>query len=123
MHAVTSPDVSEAIGPYSHAMKSNGFLFTAGQMPVDADGKISETTIEGQTRQIFRNLRALLASEGLTTSSVVKSTVFVQELNEYPKLNAVYAEEFEGHKPARTTVQVAALPLGAKVEIEFVVEL
>lgn len=123
MQIVTSTDVSKAIGPYSHAMKSQGFLFTAGQMPVDTNGKIKDTTIEGQTRQIFRNLRALLTSEGLTTSAVVKSTVFVQDLNEYPMLNVVYAEEFGDHKPARTTVQVAALPLGAKVEIEFIAEL
>lgn len=123
MKPVTSPDVAKAIGPYSHGMKANGFLYTAGQMPVTAEGKIEATDIEGQTRQIFRNVRALLKSEGLTTSAVVKSTVFVQDLAEYPRLNAVYAEEFGEHKPARTTVQVAALPLGAKVEIEFVVEL
>jgi len=123
MKPVTSPDVAKAIGPYSHAMKANGFLYTAGQMPVTAEGRIEATDIEGQTRQIFKNLRALLKSEGLTTSAVVKSTVFVQDLAEYPRLNAVYAEEFGDHKPARTTVQVAALPLGARVEIEFMVEL
>lgn len=123
MKPVTSANLAKAIGPYSHAIKANGFLFTAGQMPVTAEGRIMDTDIEGQTRQIFKNLRALLASEGLTTGSVVKTTVFVQDLAEYPRLNAVYAEEFHGHKPARTTVQVAALPLGAKVEIEFIAEL
>lgn len=123
MQPVNSPDVALAIGPYSHAMKSNGFLYTAGQMPVTPDGKIEATDIVGQTRQIFRNVRSLLSAEGLSTSSVVKTTVFLQDLSDYPKLNAVYAEEFGEHKPARSTVQVAALPLGAKVEIEFVVEL
>jgi 2-iminobutanoate/2-iminopropanoate deaminase len=123
MKTVTSQDVAKAIGPYSHAMKSNGFLYTAGQMPTTVEGQIEAVDIEGQTRQIFRNVRALLAAESLSTESVVKTTVFVTDLSEYPRLNTVYAEEFDGHKPARSTVQVAALPLGAKVEIEFVVEL
>jgi 2-iminobutanoate/2-iminopropanoate deaminase len=123
MHPVTSSDVAKAIGPYSHAMKANGFLFTAGQIPTTVEGKIEASDMEGQTRQIFRNVRALLAAEGLTTAAVVKTTVFVTDLDEYPRLNAVYAEEFDGHKPARSTIQVAALPLGAKVEIEFLVEL
>lgn len=123
MQPVTSPKLAKAIGPYSHGMKANGFLYTAGQMPITAEGKIEAADIEGQTRQIFRNLRALLESEGLSPSAVVKSTVFVQDLGEYPRLNAIYAEEFGEHKPARTTVQVAALPLGAKVEIEFVADL
>ena len=122
MTPVTSPDIAKAIGPYSPAMKASGFLFTAGQMPTTRDGKIVSEDIEEQTRQIFRNLRALLAAEALTTESVVKTTVFVQDLGEYGRLNAIYAEEFGNHKPARTTVQVAALPLGAKVEIEFVAE-
>lgn len=123
MQNISSPNVAKAIGPYSHAVKSRGFIFTSGQMPVNNGGKIDDPTIEGQTRQIFRNLQALLAEEGLSYSAVVKSTVFVCDLNEYARLNAVYAEEFGTHKPARTTVQVAALPLGAKVEIEFVIEL
>lgn len=122
MKPVTSPEIAKAIGPYSPAMKANGFLFTAGQMPINAEGKIAADDIEGQTRQIFRNLRALLAEEGLTTDAIVKTTVFVQDLTEYARLNAIYAAEFGDHKPARTTVQVAALPLGAKVEIEFIGE-
>lgn len=123
MQPATSTKLAKAIGPYSHGMKANGFLYTAGQMPTTAEGKIESADIEGQTRQIFCNLRALLECEGLSTSAVVKSTVFVQDLSEYPRLNAIYAEEFGDHKPARTTVQVAALPLGAKVEIEFIAEL
>ena len=123
MQIVTSADVAMAIGPYSHAMKANGFLYTSGQMPTTADGQITANEIEGQTRQIFQNVRALLAVEGLTTRSIIKTTVFVVDLGNYPRLNAVYAQEFEGHKPARSTVQVAALPLGAQVEIEFIAEL
>jgi len=120
MQSVSSPALAPAIGPYSPAMKLNGFLVTSGQMPVTADGRLVEGGIEEQTRQIFNNVRALLSVEGMDVTNVLKTTVYVQDLRDYPKLNAVYAEEFLGHKPARTTIQVAALPMGAKVEIEFI---
>jgi 2-iminobutanoate/2-iminopropanoate deaminase len=122
MTPVTVAENAPAIGPYSVAAKSGGFLFTAGQMPVDAHGKVVEGGVREQTRQIFANLRNILTSQGLDITAVVKVTVFVADLQEYAAVNEVYADELGGHKPARSTVQVARLPLDARVEIEFIVE-
>lgn len=120
MTPITVPENAKAIGPYSVAVEANGFIFTAGQMPVDQDGGIAPGGIEEQTRQIFTNVRNILATRGLDLTAVAKTTVFVTDLNEYAALNAVYAEEMGDHKPARSTVQVARLPMDARVEIEFV---
>ncbi len=120
MKPIIVPENADAIGPYSVAVEANGFLFTAGQMPVGQNGRIVPGGIEQQTRQIFVNVRNILATRRLDLRSVVKTTVFVADLNEYAALNAIYAEEMGGHKPARSTVQVARLPMDARVEIEFV---
>lgn len=118
------PQVPAAVGPYSQAVRAGGFLFCSGQIPIDpATGKIEAADIEGQTRQVLANLGALLAGQGLELRHVVKATVFLQNLADFPKVNALYAAAFAGHKPARSTVQVAGLPLGALVEIEVVAEL
>ncbi|MBB5037889.1 RidA family protein [Prosthecobacter dejongeii] len=119
-----APEVPAAVGPYSQAVRANGFLFCSGQIPINpASGKIEATEVEGQTRQVLANIKALLASQGLDLTRVVKATVFLQSMGDFPKVNALYDEAFSGHKPARSTVQVAALPLGALVEIEVIVEL
>ena len=112
-----------AIGPYSQAVKSQGFLFCSGQLPINpASGRIEATDAEGQAKQVFANIRALLESQGLGMAKVVKATVFLQDMGDFPKVNPLYAEAFEGHKPARSTVQVAKLPLGALIEIEVIAE-
>ena len=112
-----------AIGPYSQAAKSQGFLFCSGQIPIDpATGKIEAGEVEGQATQVFANIRALLASQGLGMEQVVKAIVFLQDMADFPKVNALYAAAFGDHKPARSTVQVAKLPLGALVEIEVIAE-
>lgn len=119
-----APEVPAAVGPYSQAVRANGFLFCSGQIPINpAVGKIEATDVEDQTRQVLANIRALLASQGLDLTRVVKATVFLQSMADFPKVNALYDEAFSGHKPARSTVQVAGLPLGALVEIEVIVEL
>jgi 2-iminobutanoate/2-iminopropanoate deaminase len=119
-----APGAPNAVGPYSQAVKSQGFLFCSGQIPIDpASGKIEAADVEGQTRQVFANIRAVLASEGLGLSQVVKATVFLQDMADFPKVNPLYEAEFSGHKPARSTVQVAKLPLGALIEIEVIAEL
>lgn len=119
-----APDVPAAVGPYSQAVRANGFLFCSGQIPINpASGKIEATEVEGQTRQVLANIKALLASQGMDLTRVVKATVFLQNMADFPKVNALYDEAFSGHKPARSTVQVAALPLAALVEIEVIVEL
>jgi 2-iminobutanoate/2-iminopropanoate deaminase len=92
-------------------------------IPDKATAKIDALDVEGQTQQVLANIRALLKSQGLELSDVVKSTVFLQNMADFPKVNALYEAAFGGHKPARSTVQVAALPLSALVEIEVIVQL
>jgi 2-iminobutanoate/2-iminopropanoate deaminase len=120
-----STDLSPAaIGPYSQAMRSGPFLFCSGMLPiVPASGKIEATEIEGQARQVLDNIRALLTSAGLSMESVIKTTVFLKDLGDFAKMNTLYGEAFAGHKPARSTVQVAKLPLDALLEIEVIAEL
>ena len=119
-----APGTPVAIGPYSQAVRSGNFLFCSGQIPINpTSGKIEATTVEDQTKQGFANLRALLESESLSLAHVVKATVFLQDMADFPQVNPLYETAFEGHKPARSTVQVAGLPLGALIEIEVIAEL
>jgi len=122
MTPITAPGAPAAIGPYCHAVKVGDLLFTSGQIPLDLAGGMAEG-IEAQTEQVFDNLSAVLAEAGTSLDKVVKATVFVTDLGDFAQLNAVYERRFGEHKPARSTVQVAALPRGASVEIELVVEL
>ena len=111
----------KAIGPYSQALRANGLVFTAGQVALHPEtGQLVEGGIEAQTRQVLDNLTAVLAAAGATLANVVKTTVFMQDLGQFAAMNGVYAEYFTGSFPARSTVQVAALPKGALVEIECV---
>lgn len=113
-----------AIGPYAQAVTAGGFLFTSGQIPLDpATGELVGGGFEAQARQVLSNLRAVLASAGCSFSDVVKATVYVADLADFPKLNALYGEAMGDHRPARSTVQVAALPKGALVEIDLVAKL
>ena len=115
-------NVPAAVGPYSIAAKSGGFMFCSGQIPINpASGKIEATEVEGQAKQVLTNIQALLESQRLQISDVVKSTMFLTDMADFPKVNALYAAAFGDHKPARSTIQVAALPLGALVEIEVIV--
>lgn len=110
-----------AIGPYSQAVRSGGFLFCSGQIPLDpATGKMVDGGIEAQTERVLRNLEAVLTGGGSTLESVVKTTVYLTDLADFPAMNAVYAKFFRQAPPARATVQVAKLPAGAKVEIDAV---
>jgi 2-iminobutanoate/2-iminopropanoate deaminase len=119
--AVHSKDAPKAIGPYSQGIRVGEFLFTSGQIPIDpATGKLVTGGIEEQTRQVMGNLRAVLAAGGATFDDVVKTTIYVTNLADFAALNTVYAGYFGATPPARSTVQVAALPLGASVEIDFV---
>jgi 2-iminobutanoate/2-iminopropanoate deaminase len=110
-----------AVGPYSQATKTDPLVFTAGQIPLDpATGKVVEGGIEAQTRQALKNLQAVLESAGAGLDSVMKTTVFLQDIGEFVAMNEVYKEFFTENPPARSAVQVAALPLGVRVEIEAV---
>jgi len=124
MKTLSTPNAPGAIGPYSQAVVTGNLLFTAGQIPLVPATMAMETgSIEAQTGQVLRNLEAVLAEAGTTWASVVKTTVFLTDLADFGAFNAVYEQALGGAKPARSTVQVAALPRGAKVEIELVAEL
>lgn len=110
-----------AVGPYSQAIKANGFVFTAGQLGLDpATGKLVEGDVTDQARQALKNLQAILEAAGSSLEQVVKVTVFLKDINDFKRVNEVYAEFFKANPPARSAVQVAALPLGGLVEIEAV---
>ncbi len=110
-----------AIGPYSQALVVGGFVFTSGQIPVDpGTGKMVEGTIEAQARQVFRNLEAVLNEAGTSLQRAVKVTVYLKDLGDFQVLNRVYAEVFGTARPARSTVQVARLPLDSLVEVDVV---
>jgi len=116
--------VPAAVGPYSQAVKQGGFLFCSGQIPINPEaGKIEATDVEGQARQVLTNIQALLSSQGLGMKDVVKATVFLTTMADFPKVNPIYEAAFDGHKPARSTVAVAGLPLGALIEIEVIAAL
>ncbi|MEW6567627.1 MAG: Rid family detoxifying hydrolase [Chloroflexota bacterium] len=109
------------IGPYSVGIRSGDLVFTAGMLGIDpATGKLVEGGIEAQTRQAILNLKAILEAGGSALPLVVKTTVFLRDMAEFPKMNATYGEFFPADPPARTTVEVARLPMGARVEIEAV---
>jgi hypoxanthine phosphoribosyltransferase len=113
-----------AIGPYSQAVAAGGWLYTSGQVGIDpASGELQAGGFEAQARRLFDNLRQVLASAGCGFADVVKASVFVVDLADFPRLNAIYAEAMGDHRPARSTVQVAALPKGALVEIDLVARL
>ncbi len=110
-----------AIGPYAQAIKANGFVFTSGQIPIDpATGNVVAGGIEEQAAQVLNNLREVLNTTGAGFQDVVKTTVFIKDMNDFPKLNAVYAQYFTQPYPARSTVEVARLPKDVLVEIESV---
>ncbi len=118
---VATDQAPQAIGPYSQAVKANGFLFLSGQIPLDpVTGQLVYGGVAMQTRQSLVNIKAVLAKEGLTLENVVKTTVFLHDMNDFAAMNTVYAEFFPAGPPARSTVQVARLPKDAAVEIEVV---
>ena len=118
---ITTDQAPAAVGPYSQAVRVADFVFTAGQIPLDpATGQIVEGGIEVQTRQALTNVSAVLQAAGTSLANVVKTTVFLADIGEFQAMNGVYAGFFGGAPPARSAVQVAALPLGARIEIEAV---
>lgn len=117
---IATPDAPKAVGPYSQAIEVNGTVYISGQIPVvPADGSVPEN-IEDQTRQSLKNVGAILKEAGLGYGNVVKTTVLLADIADFAAMNGVYAEFFTEDKPARACYQVAALPLGVKVEIEAI---
>ncbi|MBD3817257.1 MAG: RidA family protein [Halothiobacillus sp.] len=123
MKQIQTSNAPAAIGPYSQAIAVGTMLFTSGQIPLRADGTLVEGDIKVQTRQVFDNLRAVIEAAGGTLAQVVKTTVFLKDMQDFVAMNEVYEAEFGGHRPARSAVQVARLPRDVLVEIEAIVSL
>ena len=121
MKTIIKPKNAPApIGPYNHAVRVGDLLFCSGQIPLDAQGQLVTGDIRAQTERVLENVKAILADQGLTFANVVKSTVFMTNLGDFAAMNEIYGKYFTGDFPARSTIQVAALPRGASVEIEVV---
>ncbi len=117
---IVAQNAPKAIGPYSHATAMNGMIFTSGQIGLDPETGVLAEGVEAQARQTMTNLKNVLKTAGAGMDDVVKTTVFVKDLADFAKVNAIYGSYFEGDFPARSCVQVAALPAGALVEVEAI---
>ena len=121
---ISTDKAPAAVGPYSQAVAAGGLLFCSGQIPLDpATGKLMPGGVSEQAEQVMKNLSAVLAAAGAKTSDVVKTTCFLADMADFATFNAIYAKYFSADFPARSTFQVAALPLGARVEVEAVATL
>jgi len=117
--AISTPDAPAALGPYSQAVKVGNTVYLSGQIPLDpATGQLVQGDITAQAERVLANIRAVLGDVGAELTDVAKATIFLVDLADFAAVNAVYAEAFGDHRPARSTIQVAALPAGARVEIE-----
>ena len=118
---ISTSEAPAAIGPYSQAIRSGDFLFCSGQIPLDPkNGQMVSDDITPQTRRVMDNISGLLKSEGLSLADVLKTTIFLTDLGDFQTVNEIYGSYFSSEPPARSTVQVSALPKGAKVEIEVI---
>ena len=123
MKIIQTPNAPAAIGPYSQAIVIGDLLFTSGQIPLRADGSLVEGDITAQTMQVLANLKAVIEAAGGSLNNVVKTTVFMKNLEDFVAMNTAYGDTFGSHTPARSTVQVAKLPRDVLVEIEAIVSL
>jgi 2-iminobutanoate/2-iminopropanoate deaminase len=122
--AVSTESAPTAIGPYAQGIIAGGFLFTAGQIAIDpSSGQVVEGDVVAQTSRVLQNLEAVLAAAGASWKDVVKTTVFLQDMKDFPRVNEIYGSVMGDARPARSTVQVAGLPRGVLVEIELVAHL
>jgi 2-iminobutanoate/2-iminopropanoate deaminase len=115
-----APAGAKTLGPYSPAIAAGDYVFLSGQIPIDASGNLIPGDIEAQTEQVFVHIKGLLAAAGLTLANCVKATVFMADLGDFARMNAVYEKHVQLPYPARSTFQVAALPKGARIEIEMI---
>ncbi len=120
MKTVSTTNAPAAIGPYAQGIIVNGMFYSSGQIPLTASGELVEGDIVAQTNQVFENLKAVLEAAGSSLDKVVKTTVFLSDMNNFAAMNDVYASHFGNHKPARSAVEVARLPKDVKVEIEVI---
>lgn len=121
LETVQTDKAPQAIGPYSQAVKANGFVFVSGQIPIDpATGQLAQGSVADLTKQVMSNLTNILETAGSSLDHVVKTTIYLKDMNDFEAVNTTYAEYFPNHKPARATVEVARLPKDVKVEIDAV---
>lgn len=120
MKVVHTNNAPQAIGPYSQGIIVNNMFYSSGQIPLTAEGELVAVTVEDQTNQVFANLKAVLKEAGSSLEQVVKATVFIKDMNDFPIINEVYGQYFSDHKPARSCVEVARLPKDVKIEIEVI---
>ena len=121
---VTAPDAPKPAGPYSHAVRSGGLLFCSGQVPIDpATGALVDGSIGDQARQCLENLTTVCAQAGVTLADAVRMSVYVTDISTFAQVNEVYGSYFESDPPARTTIGVASLPLGAQIEMDAIIAL
>lgn len=119
MTTISSGAAPAAVGPYAQAVQAGDFVFCSGQIGIDPEtGALCGSDIASQTAQVFKNIRAVLSAAGLELDSVVKTTLFLADIKDFPVVNELYAREFGDHRPARSTVQVSRLPLDARIELE-----
>ena len=117
---ITTPEAPEAVGPYSQAVRCGDTIYVSGQLPIDPSTKAMPESVEEQARQSLANIRAILEAAGCTMADVCRCGIFLTDLDDFQVVNRVYASFFDGDFPARTTVEVSRLPLGARVEIDAV---
>lgn len=121
MKVIHTEKAPKAIGPYSQAIAVGNFLFCSGQIPLDANSmEVVANDVEKQTEKVIENMKAVLSANEMNLHNIVKTTVFIKDMNEFPKINAIYEKLFGDHRPARSTVEVARLPKDVKVEIECI---
>jgi len=120
MKIVSTPNAPQAIGPYSQAMVVNGIVYTSGQIALTPAGEMLENDVELQAHQVLKNLSNVLEASGSSLDKVIKMTIFLADMDDFLKINAIYAEYFAEHKPARSTVAVKTLPKNALIEIDCI---
>jgi len=121
IHSIFTSQAPKAVGPYSQAVAAGGFIYLSGQIGLlPESGRLAGDDVEAQTRQITENLSAVLQAAGCSTSDILKTTIYLTDMTDFPLVNAIYAEWLGDHRPARATVGVASLPLGARVEIDLI---
>lgn len=123
MEVIVTPNAPTPIGPYCHAVRTGDLLFASGQIPLTLSGEVVAGGIAAQTECVFDHIEAILAAAGATLADVAKATVFLKNFDDFPAMNAVYAQRLGSHKPARSTVEVARLPKDVLVEIEVIAAL
>ena len=120
MKVINTTNAPAAIGPYSQAIKANGFLFVSGQIPLTPNGELAGDDIKTQTKQILKNLKSILKEAHLSLKDTVKTTIFLKSMDDFSIVNEIYAQAFKEHKPARSTIEISKLPKDVLVEIELI---